>query len=140
MRSASGNRASRVCMGFLARGSQSLPGRDDRLANAPGSCATRDVVKREHALESHEIVEVTFEMRINVLQLFERESLQLARFIESESDRLAYLRMCDSERHALAGEIGCCRERVHIAGFSGPLHTLEIKLDRFHPAGRQRKQ
>src|SRR5215472_14556521 len=65
MRSASGNKASRVCMGLLVDGTKSLAGGGDGLANPLGSGAAQNIVDGENVFEFHEIVDLAVEMRVD---------------------------------------------------------------------------
>src|SRR6266849_5328667 len=139
MRSASGRKASRVCMGLLAQRPGFLAGGCDCMGDAWRGGPAGDVVDCQHVLELHEIVEVGVEVSVDALQLFEREILQLAVLVERGANRLSNLFMGDAERHAFADKIRRGGERVHVSGVRSLLHALESEFDGFHPSGDQRQ-
>src|SRR5215469_1626335 len=118
MRSASGSKASRVRMGLLLDPAESLPGGGDSLAHAYRSCSSRHVVQCEDTFELDEIVEIPFEVRVNILQILEFEILQFAAPVKSQADGLSHPLMGNAERNAFARQVGRSGQRVHAAGLS----------------------
>src|SRR5438552_15362340 len=138
MRSASGSRASRVCMGLLVDRTESLAGTGKRFANAGWRGASQNVVNCKHVVQRHEGVEVLCEMGIQLLQLRELQVLQFALLVESQTHSFADQFMRNPKRDAFADQIRGTRKRVHVAGFCCFLHARKIELDRPHPARDQR--
>src|SRR3989442_11892272 len=102
MRSASGKKASRVCMGLLPQRACFLARSGDGLTDKSGSCAPRQVVNCKHVVQLHEVVEVAVEVRINALQFLEQERLQFAMFVQRGANCFADLLMGDTERYTFA--------------------------------------
>src|SRR6266545_660772 len=122
MRSASGSKASRVCMGLLVDRTEFLANNNNRIAHTRGSCAARHIVDRQYVVECHEPKEIVCEMGIEFLQLREPQFLQLALLVERQSHGLPYQLMSNAEGYALADQIGGRGKRVHVAGFCCFLH------------------
>src|SRR5450432_525335 len=133
MRSASGKKASRVCMGLLAQCTCFLARRGYGLAHARGRGAPGYIVDVENVVQLYEIVEVLGEKRVDGLQVGERESLQLAVFVERGANGFANLLMRDTKRHAFADQIRCGGKCAHVSSVGGLLHALEIEFDLLHP-------
>src|SRR5215469_3006209 len=139
MRSASGNKASRVCMGLLVDGINPLPGGGDGLANPHGSGAAENIVNGKNVFEFHEIVESGIEMRVDGLQLFQAKFLKLTILVEREAHRLSNLFMRDAKRNSFAHQVRGRGKCVHIARFRRLLHALETKFHALHPSRDQGK-
>src|SRR5262249_46345876 len=139
MRSASGNKASRVRMGLLVDRSNSFAGGGNGLANPLGSGAAQNIVDGEDVFEFHEIVEFAIEMRVDGLELLEREVLKFTMLVERKPLRLSHLLMRDAERVSLADQVRGGGECVHVAGFGRRLHTLAVKFRALHPSRDQGK-
>src|SRR5215831_12708196 len=124
MRSASGNKASRVCMGLLGNGTNSFAGGGDGPANPLGSGAAQNIMDGEDVFEFHEIVEFAIEMGIDGLQLLESQFPKFTMLVEGKAHRLSHLLMRDAERNSLAHQVRGRGECVHVAGFGRPLHAF----------------
>src|SRR5258708_7661217 len=84
IRAASGRKASRVCMGLLAKRTCLLPRGSDGLMDPRRGRAAGHVMNSEHVVELHEIEKVLIEMRINGLQFREWQVLQLTFFCPNQ--------------------------------------------------------
>src|SRR6266404_2536529 len=82
MRSASGSKASRVCMGLLVERAHFLSRRSDGLAHTRRSGAARNVMNGKHVIKFHETVKICAEIRIDTLQFSQCELLQLASLVQ----------------------------------------------------------
>src|SRR5512141_2975578 len=114
MRSASGSKASRVCMGLLPDRAESRPRNGDCLFHARWRCAAGDIVDREHVLQTHKLVEVFCKMRIELLQLRQLKIVEFAPFIECQPDGLSDDFVRNAEWHTLAHKISRRRKCVHV--------------------------
>src|SRR5258706_15496884 len=119
MRSASGRRASRVCMGLLVDRVESLAETGDSFGDAREGGPAGNIVNRQNVVEGHEIVEIFSKMRVKPLQFWEFEVLQLALFIfvliERQAHSLADQLMRNAERNAFADQVRCGGKRVHVS-------------------------
>src|SRR5258708_1363959 len=134
MRSASGRRASRVCMGLLVDRVESLAETGDSFGDAREGGPAGNIVNRENVVEGHEIVEIFSKIRVERLQVCELQVLQFACFVERQAHRLADNFMRDAERNAFADKVRCGGKRVQAARLSGLLHARKIGFDGLHRA------
>src|SRR5436305_4743031 len=105
MRSASGSKASRVCMGILTGGRNFASCRGDGFPYARRRGAAGNVVNRQHVFELHEIEKIGVEVRVNGPEIGKRQVLQFAAFFKRKANRLPDLLMRDAEWIALACEL-----------------------------------
>src|SRR5260370_38404151 len=117
MRSASGKKASRVCMGLLPQRACFLARSGDGLTDKSGSCPPRQVVNCKHVVQLHEFVEGAVEVRINALQFLEQELLQFAMFVLRGANLLSNLPVSDTDRHAF-------RDMIRVGGTTDPASKL----------------
>src|SRR5260370_34166212 len=140
MRSASGSKASRVCMGLLVARGEFFPRCRNRLADPLGSRAAWDIVNSEDVIEFQEIENVLVKMRINASQRFELQFLQLTLCSQCNAQRFPDLFVRNAKRNPFANQICRGSKGIHVARLGGLLHALEIEFDRLHPSCDQWKQ
>src|SRR6185312_12070634 len=121
MRSASGSRASRVCMRLLMNGTEFFPRRCQRFANPFWRGTTSNIVNGKNILKLHEFVKIIAEMGINIPQLLNREALQFALLVKRQPHSLPDLLVRNPKRHALARQIRGSSKGIHVTGGSGAL-------------------
>src|SRR6185437_14925820 len=105
MRSASGSKASRVCMGLLVNRSESLARLRNGFIHVHRRGAAGDVVDGQNIFQRDELIEVLLEVRIQLLQVREFQALQFALLVEGKAHGLTDNFMSNSERYALAHEV-----------------------------------
>src|SRR5581483_1424135 len=102
MRSASGSKASRVCMRLLVDRTKPLARRGNCIFYSRGSRAAGYIVDCENIVQAHKPEEVLCEVRIELLQVCKFQGLQFALLIERDAHGLAHDLVRNAERHALA--------------------------------------
>src|SRR6185312_14666389 len=105
MRSASGNKASRVCMGLLSNCVQALPGCGNRFFHTRRSCSAANVMDSKHVLQLRKAVEVRGKVIVDILQLLKTQLLQFTLLIERQPDCFSDDLVRDAKWHAFADEI-----------------------------------
>src|SRR5215471_8532213 len=117
MRSASGSKASRVCMGLLMDRAEPLSGGANGFLNSRGSCAAGGVMDCKDVLQGNEFEKILSKMRIEFLQVCQLQVLQFAVPVECQAHSFADDFVRNAEWHALADKIGRRGEGIHVTGF-----------------------
>src|SRR6266496_2559574 len=137
MRSASGRKASRVCMGLLTDSCDFLSGGSERLVDARRRRSAGHIMDGKHVVELHKVAKVALEMRIDAGQLLQGKLLKFTFLIQREAYRFSHLLMSNSKWNTLTDQVSSSCERVHVSGFRSSLHAYKIELHGLHPSRHQ---
>src|ERR1700761_4253965 len=124
---ASCRRALRISILQSHCGCESLLVCSQSLAH-PYFCRSADHVVAVHGRVQRDArKKVSFKLRAELLQLFERKTTQFATFLKTITHRLAYSLVRLAKGNSLVHEVGCGRHSIQKTSFAGATHAFGVE-------------